>query len=136
MNAVRQATSSMLTPMEANTTMAISRPWSGSFATDTLVDVEVVFRLALLVAVISAKYVYPYCNSRPETSWALGAVLASRVIWGVTGVAVGVCGGVCRSLREAAEGAKEEVATEGTEEEDEAGKRAEAEAEGESGGLS
>ena len=41
----------------------------------------------------------PYCNLRPDTSCALGDVLASRVTKGVTGAAVGVC----RSLREAEE---------------------------------
>ena len=59
-------------------------------------------------------------------------MLASTVIWGVTGVTVGVRVGVCRSLREAEDGAEEEEVAE----EEEAGKEAEAEAEKISGGLS
>ncbi len=55
MNAVKQATKSMLTPMEASTTMAISRlRLLGVLATDTYVELVVVFKSALLVAVIWA----------------------------------------------------------------------------------
>ncbi len=53
MKAVKQATNSMLTPIDANTTIAISRlRLLGVLATATLVELEVAFRSALLVAVI------------------------------------------------------------------------------------
>lgn len=53
MKAVKQATNSMLTPIDASTTMAISRlRLLAPLVTAMEVELEVVFRSALFVAVI------------------------------------------------------------------------------------